>query len=173
MEAWQLYGDSQVNVTDFTVFIGAYGSAIGDHRYSPCADFNSNAYINVTDFSIFAAEYGQPCFPSLQAGELSGEEVNGGCACACFGDIAQLDGTGCDGFRGVTDFSRLAASYYKMAGDPGYNICADLDGNGFVNVTDFVLFVAVYETPCPGACCVDGDCVATTYWRECVEDLGV
>jgi hypothetical protein len=69
--------------------------------------------------------------------------------CSCFGDIALLGGGGCNDVRNVVDFTRLAASLYAVEGDPNYNICADLNGNGVVNVADFTLFTTVYNVPCP------------------------
>jgi parallel beta-helix repeat protein len=54
-------GDGYVNVTDFTSFAGAYGSAFGDPNYDLLADMNGNGYVNLTDFTKFASYYGEPC----------------------------------------------------------------------------------------------------------------
>jgi hypothetical protein len=53
--------DNIVNVSDFTIFAGAYGSQLGDPDYSPAADFNGDGFVNVADFTIFAGAYGSPC----------------------------------------------------------------------------------------------------------------
>jgi hypothetical protein len=54
-------GDGYRNVSDFTLFAGAYGSQIGDPNYDPDADLNGNGFINATDFTLFAGNYGVPC----------------------------------------------------------------------------------------------------------------
>lgn len=65
--AWAIYcpgdldGDGFRNVTDFTVFGGAYGTHIGDPDYNPDADFDGDGFVNVTDFTIFAEGYLQAC----------------------------------------------------------------------------------------------------------------
>jgi hypothetical protein len=56
-----LTSDGFRNVTDFTLFAGAYGSRQGDPDYNPCADLNGNGFINVSDFTLFAAVFGVPC----------------------------------------------------------------------------------------------------------------
>jgi endonuclease/exonuclease/phosphatase family metal-dependent hydrolase len=49
------------NVSDFSIFAGAYGSQIGDGNYLPEADLNSDGFVNATDFTLFAGEFGQAC----------------------------------------------------------------------------------------------------------------
>jgi hypothetical protein len=56
-----LNGDGYRNVSDFTLFAGAYGSHIGDVDYNPDADLNGNGFVNATDFTLFAGFYGVPC----------------------------------------------------------------------------------------------------------------
>jgi hypothetical protein len=63
--AWDCHGDLNHdgvrNVTDFTIFAGAYGSQVGDPNYDPEADLDGDGFVNVTDFTQFAASYGVPC----------------------------------------------------------------------------------------------------------------
>jgi hypothetical protein len=56
--------DNVVDLTDFTAFASAYGSALGDANYNPCADLEpagGDGAIDLTDFTAFASQYGQPC----------------------------------------------------------------------------------------------------------------
>lgn len=53
--------DCYRDVTDFSIFAGAYGSQVGDPNYLPEADLWPDGYINVTDFTIFAGYYLVPC----------------------------------------------------------------------------------------------------------------
>jgi hypothetical protein len=102
------------------------------------------------NFERVTGTTGNPLSPDQQYSVLMYiQPVKTGCACSCIGDIAQLDGTGCDNSRNVTDFTRLASSLYAFVGDANYNICADLNGDGVVNVTDFTLFSTKYNVPCP------------------------
>jgi hypothetical protein len=56
-----LNGDGYRNVSDFTIFAGAYGSQLGELDYNADADLNGNGFVNATDFTLFAAVFGVPC----------------------------------------------------------------------------------------------------------------
>jgi hypothetical protein len=86
--------------------------------------------------------------PFDMAWKLTGEERDASPCCPCPGDITP-GLPNCDNVVNVTDFTQFAASYGKSLGQPGYNVCADLDKNNVVNVTDFTLFAAQFGKPCP------------------------
>jgi hypothetical protein len=56
-----LNGDGFRNLSDFTIFAGAYGSQPGHPSYLPAADMDGNGAINATDFTLFATVYGIAC----------------------------------------------------------------------------------------------------------------
>jgi hypothetical protein len=47
------------------------------------------------------------------------------------------------------DMAVLMASYDQCAGDAAFDPDAGVNGDGCVNVTDFMLFAGVYDTLCP------------------------
>jgi hypothetical protein len=49
------------NVTDFTLFAGAFGTERSEPAYDAGADLNGDGFINVTDFTQFAGNYGTAC----------------------------------------------------------------------------------------------------------------
>ncbi len=53
-----LNGDLQTNLTDFSMFRIAFGTA------GPDADFNGDGKVNLTDFSLFRIMFGSPPGPS-------------------------------------------------------------------------------------------------------------
>ena len=53
-----LSGDLQTNLTDFSLFRGAFGTA------DPDADFDGNGSVNLTDFSLFRSMFGSAPGPS-------------------------------------------------------------------------------------------------------------
>jgi lysophospholipase L1-like esterase len=51
-------GDGDVDGTDLSVFIAAFGSRTGNLNYDPRCDFDSNGNINEDDLALIAAEFG-------------------------------------------------------------------------------------------------------------------
>ena len=51
-----LNGDSQVNISDFTIFLIAFGQT-GENQ----ADFNGDLIVDINDFSIFLIGFGSVC----------------------------------------------------------------------------------------------------------------
>jgi len=60
------------------------------------------------------------------------------CAHDPIGDVNQ------DGAVDILDFSALATAYGKSAGQPGYNVAADLDCSGTVDNWDYQIFQLGY-----------------------------
>jgi hypothetical protein len=56
-----LNGDGYRNATDFTLFVSAYGSHVGDPNYNLAADLNGDGFVNASDFTVFASNYNVPC----------------------------------------------------------------------------------------------------------------
>ena len=51
-------GDGAVNFADFILFVGKYGSRLGQDRYDAQCDLNADGQIDFADFLIFAASFG-------------------------------------------------------------------------------------------------------------------
>ncbi|MCD6336271.1 MAG: T9SS type A sorting domain-containing protein, partial [Candidatus Latescibacteria bacterium] len=51
-------GDGQVNLSDFSLFVGYYGSTAGDADFDSLYDLDGDGKIGLSDFSIFAGNYG-------------------------------------------------------------------------------------------------------------------
>ena len=51
-------GDGNVNFADFILFVGKYGSRLGQDRYDARCDLNADGQIDFADFLIFAASFG-------------------------------------------------------------------------------------------------------------------
>ncbi|GAB4553543.1 MAG: hypothetical protein Tsb0013_15990 [Phycisphaerales bacterium] len=55
--------DGDVDLGDFGVFGGAFGSMIGDANYNADADFDSDGDVDLGDFGVFGGEFGRnDCF---------------------------------------------------------------------------------------------------------------
>ncbi len=52
-----LDGDHDVDLNDYSAFLTAYGSALGDPNYDPDADYDNDDFIGMTDFGIWYAHY--------------------------------------------------------------------------------------------------------------------
>ncbi|MCK6578929.1 MAG: hypothetical protein L6Q98_12565 [Anaerolineae bacterium] len=48
-----------VNISDFSILAGAFGSVLGGGTYDARADFNSDSAVTISDFSLLAANFGQ------------------------------------------------------------------------------------------------------------------
>jgi predicted outer membrane repeat protein len=59
---YRLYGDTQghqrVNATDYSAFVGAFGSRSGQSAYLACLDYDGNGRINAVDYSAFVGNFG-------------------------------------------------------------------------------------------------------------------
>ena len=55
-----LDGDTDTDVLDFALFVGAFGSSLGDPEFLPEADLDGSDSIDVLDFSLFVADFGCP-----------------------------------------------------------------------------------------------------------------
>jgi len=51
--------DNTVDVDDFGIFSGAYGTTMSDLEYNALSDFNCNGEIDVDDFSVFSEAFGK------------------------------------------------------------------------------------------------------------------
>ena len=51
-------GDGKTDVFDFALFLGAFGSTLGDVGFIPAADLDGNGAIDVLDFGLFASDFG-------------------------------------------------------------------------------------------------------------------
>jgi hypothetical protein len=56
-----LDGDGIRDLTDFSIFAGAYGSQCLGADYDPKADFDRDGAVDLIDFTVFATTYGVPC----------------------------------------------------------------------------------------------------------------
>jgi hypothetical protein len=56
-----LNGDCLRDMTDFSLFASAYGSAMASPSYDPDADINADGVVDFGDFVIFIGLYGVPC----------------------------------------------------------------------------------------------------------------
>ncbi|GAB4547411.1 MAG: hypothetical protein Tsb0013_07180 [Phycisphaerales bacterium] len=55
--------DGDVDLGDFGVFGGAFGSMTGDANYNPDADFDNDGDVDLGDFGVFGGEFGRTnCF---------------------------------------------------------------------------------------------------------------
>lgn len=54
-------GDFDTDVLDFSLFVAAFGSMLGDGNFDPDADLDANNVVNVLDFAIFGPDFG--CMP--------------------------------------------------------------------------------------------------------------
>lgn len=54
-------GDSDIDLTDLSLLLSAYGFGTGDPAYNPAADFNHNGVIDLPDLSILLANFGGNC----------------------------------------------------------------------------------------------------------------
>ncbi|MBZ0214405.1 MAG: hypothetical protein K8H99_11440, partial [Nitrospirae bacterium] len=52
-------GDNSVNLADFLVLRGAFGSTVGNPGYAPGADLNRDGTVNVLDFLILRSNFGR------------------------------------------------------------------------------------------------------------------
>jgi PKD repeat protein len=52
-------GDGDVDFQDFLIFVGAFGSQVGDSRYIASCNFNGDSTIDFSDFLIFATNFGR------------------------------------------------------------------------------------------------------------------
>jgi hypothetical protein len=50
---------NRINILDFSLLAGAYGTSSGDPVFDPRADFNNSGTINILDFSLLATNYGR------------------------------------------------------------------------------------------------------------------
>jgi hypothetical protein len=55
-------GDCYVDLTDFTIFSGAWHSNDGDPNWNPLCDLAPSGYIDMTDFTMFAGWYYGSCY---------------------------------------------------------------------------------------------------------------
>jgi hypothetical protein len=55
-----LNGDGATNVLDFSAFVSAFGTNLGDPGYLPAADFDQSGTIDVLDFAVFLGDFGCP-----------------------------------------------------------------------------------------------------------------
>ncbi|GAB4553112.1 MAG: hypothetical protein Tsb0013_15570 [Phycisphaerales bacterium] len=51
--------DGDVDLGDFGVFGGAFGSVTGDANYNPAADFDGDGDVDLGDFGVFGGEFGR------------------------------------------------------------------------------------------------------------------
>ncbi|GAB4543824.1 MAG: hypothetical protein Tsb0013_00380 [Phycisphaerales bacterium] len=51
--------DGDVDLGDFGIFGGAFGSMTGDANYDPAADFDNDGDVDLGDFGIFGGEFGR------------------------------------------------------------------------------------------------------------------
>jgi choice-of-anchor B domain-containing protein len=56
-------GDGDVDLGDFGVFGGAFGSLVGDANYDPAADFDMDGDVDLGDFGAFGGEFGRTDCP--------------------------------------------------------------------------------------------------------------
>lgn len=56
-----LNNDSQVNLTDLSQLLGAFGTASGDLNYRAAADIDSDGYVNLSDLALLLANFGSSC----------------------------------------------------------------------------------------------------------------
>lgn len=55
-----LNADNATNVIDFSIWVAAFGTTLGDPNFNPDADYDNNNTVNVLDFSIWVADFGCP-----------------------------------------------------------------------------------------------------------------
>jgi hypothetical protein len=49
--------DDRININDFSIFVGSYGSIEGDIEYSANADFDGGGAVDIADFSLLSGNY--------------------------------------------------------------------------------------------------------------------
>ena len=52
-------GDGMVNIKDYNLIIGAFGSALGGAAYNDKADLNSDGMVNIKDYNIVIENFGK------------------------------------------------------------------------------------------------------------------
>jgi hypothetical protein len=53
-------GDGQVGITDFLIFVEAFGTQIGQENFDPKFDLDSDGRVGISDFLIFVNSFGKP-----------------------------------------------------------------------------------------------------------------
>lgn len=54
-------GDDDVDLSDLTSFLAAFGASGCDAAYNPLADFNNDGQITLADYTEFLTHYGSSC----------------------------------------------------------------------------------------------------------------
>ena len=125
-------GDSDLDESDFALFLAAYGTCGGDVGYFVGADLDSDGCITALDYQAWLALYrdyvNDPFAPP--PGRLTGD-----CNRDCRVDLA--------------DLQLLLAAYGHSAADPGFSLAADLTGDSAVDLADLQLLLSAYGQTCP------------------------
>lgn len=58
IQAGDLNGDNGVNIIDFSILNGAFGTSSGDSNFNPIADLNCDGGVNIVDVSILNGGFG-------------------------------------------------------------------------------------------------------------------
>ncbi len=53
-------GDRQVGISDFLLFVDAFGTQRGQEKFDPKFDLDSNGRVGIPDFLIFVNAFGKP-----------------------------------------------------------------------------------------------------------------
>lgn len=56
--AGDINNDGEINIADYTLVAGHYGSTKGEENYNPLADLNSDDVINIQDLAILSSHFG-------------------------------------------------------------------------------------------------------------------
>jgi len=65
---------NRINILDFSILAGAYGTSAADPLFDPRADFNNSGTINILDFSLLATNYGRVGDVILTASGLASDD---------------------------------------------------------------------------------------------------